>query len=283
MIDWSALPIVLILFSATLIRSIFGFGEALIAVPLLALVMPVEVAAPVAVLVSITVAFLILIQDWRLVHLRDAGRLILSTLFGIPLGVWLLRAAPESVVKAILAVIIICFAAYSLMDRDTRELTDDRFAWIFGFQAGILGGAYGMNGPPLAIYGALRRWSPAHFRATLQAYFLLASIAGMAGYALTRLWTPAVNHFYLVSLPGVVIAILLGRGLNKRIHPARFNVYVYLSLTAIGVILLLQAIVGWSKTSSRLLSSQDANRRREVTRAFPPIRATTSQDRSRAF
>jgi len=237
-----SLPIILILFVATLIRSVFGFGEALIAVPLLALVMPVEVAAPLAVLISITIAFLILLQDWRLVHLRDAGRLVLSTLFGIPLGLLLLRLAPESAVKTILAVIIIAFSAYSLTGRDTRELKDDRFAWIFGFNAGVLGGAYGMNGPPLAIYGALRRWTPAHFRATLQGYFLPASVAGMAGYALAGLWTPAVNHFYLVSLPGVVIAILLGRSLHRRMHASQFTSYVYIGLTAIGVVLLLQAI-----------------------------------------
>jgi len=237
-----SLPIILILFVATLIRSVFGFGEALIAVPLLALVMPVEVAAPLAVLVSITIAFLILLQDWRLVHLRDAGRLVLSTLFGIPLGLLLLRLAPESAVKTILAVIIIAFSTYSLTGRHTRELKDDRFAWLFGFNAGILGGAYGMNGPPLAIYGALRRWTPAHFRATLQGYFLPASVAGMAGYAFAGLWTPAVNHFYLVSLPGVVIAILLGRTLNRRMHATQFTSYVYIGLTAIGVVLLLQAI-----------------------------------------
>ena len=56
--------------------------------------------------------------------------------------------------------------------------------WLIGsgFCSGILGGAYGMNGPPLAVYGSLRRWSPQHFRATLQGYFLPASIIGMAGY-----------------------------------------------------------------------------------------------------
>ena len=246
-IDWTALPIILILFIATLIRSVFGFGEALLAVPLLALVMPVEVAAPLAVLVSITIAFLILLQDWRLVQVRDAGWLVVSTLFGIPLGLLLLREAPESVVKMILAVIIIAFSAFSLTGRHTRELTDDRFAWLFGFHAGVLGGAYGMNGPPLAIYGALRRWPPARFRATLQGYFLPASVAGMAGYSLAGLWTPAVNHFYLVSLPGVVIATFLGRNLNRRMHAPQFISYVYVGLTAIGVVLLLQAIVGWSK------------------------------------
>ena len=247
MIDWTAAFIIFVLFIATLIRSVFGFGEALLAVPLLALVMPVEVAAPLAVLVSITIAFLILVQDWRLVHVRDAGWLVLSTLFGIPLGLVLLRTAPESIVKMILAVIIIAFSVYSLTGGRTRELTDDRLAWFFGFQAGVLGGAYGMNGPPLAIYGALRRWPPAHFRATLQGYFLPASVAGMVGYAFAGLWTPAVNRFYLVSLPGVVIAIFLGRTLNRRLRGRQFISYVYLGLAAIGLILLLQAIMGWSK------------------------------------
>jgi|SRR5579872_1942319 len=102
-----------------------------------------------------------------------------------------------------------------------------------------------MNGPPLAIYGALRRWSPDRFRATLQGYFLPPSVAGMAGDSFAGLWTPAVNHFYMVSLPGVVLATLVGRSLNRRLHAPRFALYVYIGLTAIGVGLLWQAISGW--------------------------------------
>lgn len=245
-VDWTVLDVIVVLFVATLVRSSFGFGEALIAVPLLALIMPVEQAAPLAVLVSITIAFVILLQDWRLVHLDSAGWLVGFTLAGIPLGLVLLRTVSESTVKAILAAIIIAFSAYSLTGRH-GELKDDRFAWFFGFNAGVLGGAYGMNGPPLAIYGALRRWPPEYFRATLQAYFFPASIAGMAGYSLTGLWTPAVNHFYLVSLPGVVIAIFLGRNLNRRMATRQFIAYVYAGLVAIGVVLLAQSISGWSK------------------------------------
>ena len=73
-----------VLFLATLIRSAFGFGEALIAVPCSPCLIPVEIAAPVAVLVSVTVALLILLQDWSKVHLRSAVRLVLPTLPGIP-------------------------------------------------------------------------------------------------------------------------------------------------------------------------------------------------------
>jgi uncharacterized protein len=42
--DWTILPVLAVIFVATLIRSAFGFGEALVAVPLLALLMPVEEA-----------------------------------------------------------------------------------------------------------------------------------------------------------------------------------------------------------------------------------------------
>jgi len=240
----TTLAIIAILFLGTLIRSIFGFGEALVAVPLLALVMPIEQAAPVAVLVSITIALLILIQDWRKVHFESAGRLIVSTMFGIPVGLWILRTLPESVVKAILAVIIMAFSIHALRNRHKHRLDDDRLAWLFGFNAGVLGGAYGMNGPPLAIYGSLRRWSPEHFRATLQAYFLPASVAGMGGYWMAGLWTPAVNHFFLASLPGVALAVIAGRAIHTRIDPHRFTSYVYVGLTVIGAVLLLQSFAG---------------------------------------
>ena len=51
----TTVQVLAVLFFATFIRSALGFGEALVAVPLLALAMPVQVAAPLAVLVSITV------------------------------------------------------------------------------------------------------------------------------------------------------------------------------------------------------------------------------------
>jgi uncharacterized membrane protein YfcA len=54
-----------VVFVATLVRSALGFGEALVAVPLLALAVPVEVAAPLAVLVSITVAGVVVLRDHR--------------------------------------------------------------------------------------------------------------------------------------------------------------------------------------------------------------------------
>jgi uncharacterized protein len=240
----AAILVPAVLFLATLIRSSFGFGEALVAVPLLVLLIPVKVAAPVAVMVSITVALIVVVQDWRMIHLRSAARLVLPTMVGIPLGLALLRLGSESAVKGMLATVIVAFSTYSLVGGRHRELSDDRFAWLFGFGAGVLGGAYGMNGPPLVIYGSLRRWSPQHFRATLQGYFLPASIAGLWGYWLGGLWTPAVSRLYLVSLPAVVVATFFGRVINRRLDAHRFVLYVHGGLIVVGAILLSEAIRG---------------------------------------
>lgn len=234
------------MFVATLVRSAFGFGEALVAVPLLAFYIPLRVAAPLAVLVSITIAAVVVAQDWQKIHLRSSGWLVLATLPGIPVGLWLLTRGHQSMVKAVLAVIVMIFCGYSLIGRAPLKLDRDSRGWLIlcGFCAGALGGAYGMNGPPLVIYGSMRGWSAQHFRATLQAYFLPASALGMAGYWMAGLWVPAVTRYYLLSLPVTLAAVFLGRIVNRRLHGEAFMKYVYAGLGCIGVLLLIQSIGG---------------------------------------
>jgi uncharacterized membrane protein YfcA len=250
-VDEATWKVSAVLFLATLIRSAFGFGEALVAVPLLALLMvPVEVAVPLATLMSITVAAAVLVQDWHHVHLGSAWRLVLPTLPGIPLGLWLLTAVAETIVKAVLAVVIIAFSSYCLIGRKPPELKGDGLAWPFGFAAGVLGGAYGINGPPLVVYGALRRWSPGHFRATLQGYFLPASLAGLCGYWLKGLWVADVTRYYLLSLVPALAAVVLGRAINRRLKGTRFLVCVHVGLLGVGALLLTQALAGdWALQS----------------------------------
>jgi uncharacterized protein len=129
MSDLTTFQVPAVLFFATLIRSSFGFGEALFAVPVLALVIPVQVAVPLAALVSITVALIVVVQDWRKVHARSAGSLLLSTLVGIPLGLLLLKTVADAVVKGVLASVILAFATYSLANRHPHELKNDRLAY----------------------------------------------------------------------------------------------------------------------------------------------------------
>ncbi len=244
MIDAATLQVLIVVFFATFIRSAFGFGEALFAVPLLALFIPLKLAAPLAVLVSSTIAAVVVAQDWRKIHLRSTGWLVGATLFGIPVGLLLLTSSHQQAVRIALAIFIMAFAVYSLLGSKPPELKKDSKVWLLGcgFVAGVFGGAYGMNGPPLVIYGAMRRWSAQHFRATLQGYFLPASIIGMGGYWLAGLWVPAVMHYFLLSLPVLLPAIWLGRVVNHRMHGDAFLRYVYVGLAGIGVVLLAQSV-----------------------------------------
>jgi len=238
--------VLFIVFTATLIRSAFGFGEALFAVPLLAFCIPLGVAAPLAVLVSITIASIVVVQDWKKIHLGSAGWLVLSSLFGIPLGLLLLTSSHQRIVKATLAVIIMTFSVYSFIGRTPPELRRDSRLWLLacGFCAGVLGGAYGMNGPPLVVYGAMRRWSAQNFRATLQGYFLPSSVIGMGGYWFAGLWTSDVTHYYLLSLPATLLGVFFGRAINHRLRGEVFFKYLYIGLASIGALLLVQAITG---------------------------------------
>jgi hypothetical protein len=72
----------------------------------------------------------------------------------------------------------------------------------------IFEGAFGINGPPLVVYGDMRQWNAKHFRATLQAYFLPASLVGLGGYALKGLINQEVLKYFLISQPAVVAAVL---------------------------------------------------------------------------
>lgn len=242
--DLTSIQIPAVLFLATFVRSTLGFGEALVAVPLLALFIPIRVAVPVVVLISITVAAIALLQDWRHVHLRSAGWLVAFTLIGTPLGLLLLTRVQGGLVKACLGLILAGFAAYSLLSGRRAVLEDDRLAWTFGLGAGMLGGAYGMNGPPLVMYGTLRGWSPQRFRATLQGYFLPASALSMTGYWLAGLWRTEVTRYYLMSLPEVLAATFLGRALNGRIDPRSFARWVNLGMLLVAVMLLAQSVHG---------------------------------------
>jgi uncharacterized membrane protein YfcA len=170
-----------ILFISTFIRSAIGFGDALVAMPLLAMALDIQTATPLVAFAASTIALTILLKNWRSVDIRSAWRLILLSLVGIPFGLVLLKVAPAYMVKAVLGVLLILYGLYSLITPRLPEIQSEKSAYIFGFIAGVLGGAYNTNGPPIVMYGLLRRWPPESFRATLQCYFLFTGLLISAG------------------------------------------------------------------------------------------------------
>ena len=234
--------ILFIVFFSTLVRSTFGFGNALVAMPLLVVIVGLKTATPLVAMVACTIAITILLRNWRHVQIVSAWRLILSTIVGIPLGLLFLKEMYEEWLKLILGIVIIGFSAYYFIKPQIWKLKDDKSAYLFGFIAGVIGGAYNTNGPLIVIYGSLRRWAPLTFRATLQGYFLPTSLLILLGHGTAGLWTRSVLQYFFLSLPVVFLSIWLGGRLHHSIPEGKFDRYVHALLILIGMFLLIQTL-----------------------------------------
>jgi hypothetical protein len=69
------------------LRSALGFGESLIAVPLFLLFLPVEIAEPLSVMLSIIITLVVVIQDHKKIHFDSAKWLISYAMLGILISV----------------------------------------------------------------------------------------------------------------------------------------------------------------------------------------------------
>lgn len=242
LVDAFLVPVVVVLFFSTLVRSTFGFGDALISMPLLSLFLPIQTVAPLVAFVSITTSILIVARDWRAVDWRSAGHLIFSAAFGIPLGLFWLKRADESLVKLLLAATILSFSLFSLSSPKGFVLKTDRSIWLFGFWSGVFGGAYNAFGPPLVIYGTLRQWSPEQFRATIQGYVLPIGAFMITGHFLAG-FDPVVLQYYVVGAGFLVVAVWLGRKIHSRFQGPAFRRSIFFLLILVGSLLATQAVL----------------------------------------
>lgn len=236
------LIIIPIIFVAAFVRSAFGFGDALIAMPLLAFFLGMQVATPLVGLCAITYSILILYKNLSKVKFKDVLVLIITSAIGIPIGIYLLKESYEDLLKLILGIFIVLFSLFNLFKPKLIHLKNDKLAFVVGFISGILGGAYNTNGPPVVIYSALRRWEPTTFRATMQGYFLPTGFMIALGHYISGLWTHTVIINYLIVIPIIIIGVILGAIVNKKIKKDQFNNYIFSILLAIGLLLIIYNI-----------------------------------------
>ena len=132
----------LIVFLAIFVQTVTGFGLALVSMPLLVHVVGIHVAAPLVALVA-GVAEALLLRRYRAdFNPRAVARLALASLLGVPLGILLLRRVDAGVVTAVLGLLLIAYALYSLSGLTPPQLR--RPAWAYGF--GFLGGRSFLSG-----------------------------------------------------------------------------------------------------------------------------------------
>ncbi len=244
------LAVTIVVFLGALTRTTFGFGEAVVSMPLLAL-LPVHLHTVIALmgLVSLTVAAVTVTTGWRFINRQELIPVVIAALMGIPVGLWMVTAVPSNLVTGLLGVALIVYGAYSLSRTPVASYAaPDRvpltiWGLVFGFASGVFGSAYNLMGVPVAIYGSLRGWHPRNFRSTMQAYFLISGTMIVTGQGISRMWTMNMVRLYVFSLPAIAAAVLVGTILHKNIPTAKFQRYVFLLVTVFGALLLIKSTI----------------------------------------
>jgi uncharacterized membrane protein YfcA len=238
--------IVLVVFAGALTRATFGFGEAVVSMPLLALLpLGLPTAASLIGLAGLTVAVFSLGSGVRAMDRGAFFRLCVSTVLGIPLGIVLLRTVPPATAATVLGVLLVLYGVYALIPAAPTGTVSPLWAYPTGALAGALGSAYNLNGMPVVVFGTLRGWAPPVFRGTLQAHFLFSGVLVVAGQALGGLWTAELPRLFALSLPAIGVATLAGHRLHARIRPHQFERAVYILVAVLGAVLTIRGL--WSR------------------------------------
>ncbi|MDN6318026.1 MAG: sulfite exporter TauE/SafE family protein [Tetragenococcus koreensis] len=233
-------------FLGALMRAVFGFGDSVVSMPLLAL-LPLDLKTSIALvgLTGFSVAILAILSGWENVDRPVLKDLSVGTLIGIPVGLLLVTFASQSLITFILGIFLVFYGIYSLTKARTVEI--QRSSWIhrpiwaniFGFMAGTLGSAYNMNGIPIVVYGTMREWKPIVFRESLQAHFLMSSSFIILGHFLGGFWTNELLVLYLFSLPLTLLAHLIGKVVYGKIPTHKFERYIFILIVFLGISLLI--------------------------------------------
>jgi len=168
-----------IMCTAAFLQGFAGFGLNLFAVGLLSLLADVHSVVPMCVFVSGCTTWFLLWWNRRLVRLRPVAPMLAAAVIGIPPGVLVLSHLNAKVaVHALGAVLIVMAIAQSL---SSRSIIGDRKLWkggIAGFLGGVLGGAFGTAGPPIAAYLHLTS-EPLVARTSLFLVFAITSVVNV--------------------------------------------------------------------------------------------------------
>ncbi len=235
----TGLLIAAIVLAAAFLQSLSGFGFAIVVMPVLTLILGLQTAAPLVSLTALTVYAINVTRFRRAIQAGEVLRLGLASALGVPMGIWVLSNVEGTVVKQALGLLLLLFALYSVIRPVTSWIPSARWVYPAGFLAGCLGGAYNTPGPPAIVYGTLRQWPRDEFRAVLQSLFLVNGVLVVASHIAAGHLTAPVLTYYLYTVPGLAVGILLASRVDSRVDRERFRILVMAMISVLGLSLLL--------------------------------------------
>lgn len=232
----------LIVLLAYLIFGISGFGSTLIAIPLLAHLMPLTFAIPMVVVLDCVSAISMGLKLRADVSRSEFVPMLPFLLAGLLVGAFVLLNVPTRWLLLVLGVFVLVFSADFLLQRKSRLRLPRWTVAPIGLLAGTTSSAFGVGGPIYVFYFAARGASPEQIRATVPAVFSFTSVARIAIFAGVGLYNREVLMATAALLPVMALGLWCGHRLHGRLTRDQALRIVGTLLLLSGVSLVLRAL-----------------------------------------
>ena len=234
--------VALVIFSAFVVRGMSGFGAGMIAVPLLAFAIPLQLAVPLCSLLVFVLFVILLIRDHGQVVWRELWLLLPPTIIGAVIGLWLFAVLDNRVLVIMLGGFLVLYSLYMLTVSILglpQLRCSPRWAWPAGFFGSFFDTLFGGGGGTLVvIYVSARGVTRAGFRATVAALWFFEMITRIGGYAWSGFYSSTVLLLFLMLLPLMWAGTVVGERLGNKVDSETFARVLAVMLLASGLSLL---------------------------------------------
>jgi uncharacterized membrane protein YfcA len=228
-------------FFAALVVGAAGFGDALIAAAFWLHIMAPGEAVPLIVMAGIAIHAIPFIRLYRSLDYSRIWVFLWPGLFGVPIGISLLKILPAEPFKITVGVILIVYSLFRLFVRNLAHVTGGgrKADLMVGGIGGVLGGLAWLSGIVVTIWCNLRGWSKAEQRGVFQPFALAMHGTAFALFFLTGSVTVDVVVNFLYILPAIVLGSIAGLLIYGKLNEQWFTRVVLLMLLGSGLILLI--------------------------------------------
>jgi uncharacterized membrane protein YfcA len=226
------------LFVGATVLSAAGFGMGMVALPFLLLVVD-PVTAILTLNTTQILLYLVVLRDTRRdIHTGEVRPLAVVGIAGAVLGVFVLTASAEAVLRVLTVALILGLAVLTAVNPRPAFRAPQRLGPALGFGVAVLLGTSAIGGPIMALYALGRGWERDSVRGTLAAYFMAVMVVLVVGYVVAGIYTAERAAFIGIAVGPVLVGAFLGTRLSRYLSDAAFRraVVVIIISTSIAVL-----------------------------------------------
>jgi uncharacterized membrane protein YfcA len=240
---WTLLLLGLVVFVTHGLEAITGFGCTVLAFPLvLAVTGEMDYTRVVLTVMGWLLALYFVITKFGKINWRQFLIIAGVALAGLPAGIWLYDVIDGAILKKVLGGFIVITASVQLWKifaaRGDGEGRFNPLNYLCLFGGGVVHGAFATGGPLIVLYSARRLPDKGEFRATMCLLWTTLNLGLMWRFFSGGLLTPQIGRDVLLLVPALVLGVIAGEKIHKKVNAAVFKKLVFSTLLAIGAIMI---------------------------------------------